>query len=136
MMMTTIDETFNWEAPPFNQQKKKILKPTLKLYQKELKRRDSSIGVKNKKLDVILALLRGKLRITDAQDIVYVTEKIGEYAAQLLEAEDANKPQASSSTRQVSRKPDRMRFVEARLGQYPMDRRPQNNEEQRRAGHY
>jgi hypothetical protein len=45
MMMTTINETFDWEAPPFNQQKKKILKPTLKLYQKELKRRDSSIGV-------------------------------------------------------------------------------------------
>ena len=113
MMITTIDETFNWEAPPFNQQKKKILKPTLKLYQQELKRRDSSIGVKNKKLDVILALLRGKLRLTDAQDIAYVNEKIGEYTAQLLEAEEANKPQASSSARHVSRKPDRMRFVEA-----------------------
>ena len=53
------------------------------------------------------------MRLTDAQDIAYVTKQIGEYTAQLLEAEDASRPQASSSTRQVSRKPDRMRFVEA-----------------------
>ena len=115
MMMTTIDDTFSWDSPPFNTQKKTTLKPTSKLYHKEVKRRGSSVGVKNKKLDVILSLLRGKLRLTDAQDIAYVTEKIDEYAAQILEAADCanTKPQASSPTRVVSRKPDRMRFVEA-----------------------
>ena len=65
MTMTTLDESFSVEAPPYNRVKtnKKKHKPTLNLYKKELRRRDPKIGVSNKKTDSILSLLRSNLRL-------------------------------------------------------------------------
>ena len=74
LVMTTLDESFDLEAGPFAQLKKKqrLFKPTLILYKKELRRRDPKAPISNKKLDSILPLLRGKLRIDNPEDISFV----------------------------------------------------------------
>jgi hypothetical protein len=40
MMMMTIDRTFSLDVPPFTESKKVGLRPTLKMYKTEVKRRD------------------------------------------------------------------------------------------------
>jgi hypothetical protein len=49
MMMTTIDDTFSVEVPPWSEQRgKKGLKPNLALYRRELRRRDPKVRVPNR----------------------------------------------------------------------------------------
>ena len=77
LVMTTLDESFDLEAGPFAQLKKKqrLFKPTLILYKKELRRHDPKAPISNKKLDSILPLLRGKLHIDDPEDIAFVKKR-------------------------------------------------------------
>jgi hypothetical protein len=77
MMMTTLDETFSLEAPPYNLLKKgrRTLKPTLTLYKKEVKRRDPTIPLSNKKMDGILSLLRGQLKLINSHKIFNLSLK-------------------------------------------------------------
>ena len=113
MMMSTIDADFTWEAPPYNQQKKKkSLKPTLKLYKKELRRHDPKERVSNKTAQELLVDLRGTYRLTDPADISFIKKKIEEYTETLNRAASEKAKAATPSGRSQSRKSDRMRFVE------------------------
>ena len=72
MMMSSIDDTFSWEAPPYDSvPKKAVLRPTLKLYQKEVQRRAALVGkkfgVSNKKLEDLAAALKGPYRLSDEE---------------------------------------------------------------------
>ena len=114
MMMTKIDNTFVWDAAPYNLQKKKTgWRPTLAMYKKELKRRNKDAGISNKKTEDILALLREKHALTDAQDIEFVKSRVAHYTAKLQEYQEAeSQKQPASSSRTTSQRNDRMRFVE------------------------
>ena len=116
MMMSTLDESFSLEAPPFNRikKKRKKIKPTLQLYKQELRRRDPKIGLSNKKLENVLALLRGNLRVEDPADVSFVKQKAKEYTEMLVEAfpDDSTTTAGSNFSRIYLRKNDRMRFVE------------------------
>ena len=48
-VMATIDPAFSLDEPPFNQQKKKLLKPQLSMFRKEVCRRDGKVKVSNNK---------------------------------------------------------------------------------------
>jgi hypothetical protein len=63
-----------------------MLKPTLTLYKKEVKRRHPTIPLSNKKMDSILSLLRGQLRLNNSQDIQFVIKMKDKITAALLNA--------------------------------------------------
>ena len=120
MMMTTLDETFSLEGPPYNHLKKgrRTLKPTLTLYKKEVRRRDPTIPLSNKKIESILSLLRGQLRLNNSQDIQFVIKKKDEFTAALLNAVAASETNTTTTTTAATgstrccKKSDRMRFIE------------------------
>jgi hypothetical protein len=113
MMMTTIDETFSVEVPPWSEQRgKKGLKPNLALYRRELRRRNPKIRVSNRNTDELLELLRRQYPITLSDDIDYITSRIN---ALVLTMDATKRQQAATvapNSRTVSRKSDRLRFIE------------------------
>ena len=116
LVMTTLDESFDLEAGPFAQLKKKqrLFKPTLILYKKELRCCDPKAPISNKKLDSILPLLRGKLRIDDPEDIAFVKKRWRNkrWFCSLPSPRRCRRPPTSAARASNIRKFDRMRFVE------------------------
>jgi hypothetical protein len=116
MMMTTVDETFRWDVSPYTlytlQKKKKSLKPSKEMYKRELVRRDplkTKGAPSNKKIEELLYLLRTTLALQDPADIIFVKKEVQDWTIHLLNFENQEAP---TTTRSVSRKIDRMRFVE------------------------
>ena len=117
MMMTTLDDTFTLDAPPFNKEKKKKgLKPTFAMYRKELHWRDPTITksrLTHMKTDVILSLMRDTNRLADQADISFVRTQVDEYTAKLTAKHSSTS--TTTTTRSASRKIDRMRIVECMI---------------------
>ena len=110
MMMATIDPAFSLDEPPFNQQKKKLLKPQLSMYRKEVCRRDGKVKVSNKKIDELLDLMKTSLPLHDPSDIDFVKTSIEAYNKNKLIAAAKEKVAAEKPpSRVVSRKTDLMK---------------------------
>ena len=112
MMMATIDPAFSLDEPPFNQQKKKLLKPQLSMYRKEVCRPDGKVKVSNKKIDELLDLMKTSLPLHDPSDIDFVKTSIEAYKNKLIAAAKEKAAAEKPPSRVVSRKTDRMQFVE------------------------
>ena len=113
MMMTTIDETFSVEVPPWSEQRgKKGLKPNLALYRRELRRRDPKVRVSNRNTDELLELLRRTYPITSTGDIAYITSRIQTLVLTMAAAKRQHAATIAPNSRSVSRKSDRLRFIE------------------------
>ena len=115
MMMTTIDDRFSYDTILVHlPNRKKEGKPTISMYKQELKRRDTTrtFGqVSNKKLEQLLAILKGPLKLTDATDLLFVKRKVLDYTNTIMNAA-AEKAIAGGGSRSLTRKNDRIRFVE------------------------
>jgi hypothetical protein len=114
MMMTTIDDRFSYDTILVNLPRKKEGKPTISMYKQELKRRDTNrtFGqVSNKKLEQLLAILRGPLKLTDTTDELFVRRKVLDFTNAIMNAV-AEKAVAGGGSRSLTRKNDRIRFVE------------------------
>ena len=84
------------------------------MYKQELKRRDTkrTFGqVSNKKLEQLLAILKGPLKLTDTTDELFVRRKVLDYTNTMMNAA-AEKAVAGGGLQSLTRKNDRIRFVE------------------------
>jgi hypothetical protein len=113
MMMTTIDETFSVEVPPWSEQRgKKGLKPNLALYRRELRRGDPKVRVSNRNTDELLELLRQTYPLTLSADISYIKGRIQTLETTMAAAKRQQAATVAPNSRSVSRKSDRLRFIE------------------------
>jgi hypothetical protein len=112
------------------------------MYKRELIRRDplrTKGAPSNKKIEELLFLLRGTLALQDPADILLIKKKVQDWTDHLLNFENQEAP---TTTRSVSRKIDRMHFVECMaldtvkpyylkvnevMTRYGMDRRNSDN---------
>ena len=84
------------------------------MYKQELKRRDTkrTFGqVSNKKLEQLLAILKGPLKLTDTTDELFVRRKVLDYTNTIMNAA-AEKAVAGGGSQSLTRKNNRIQFVE------------------------
>ena len=110
MMMSTIDPSFSLDAPPFTEAKKFGLRPTLKMYKTEVKRRDPKARSSRNQPE-LLQLLRDDLALTDPEDIKFIKLKVDQHKQKLCQLA-AEKSAKVSCARTTFRSIERMRFVE------------------------
>ena len=106
MMMTTIDDAFQFEdVIDKRQRNKKEVKPILAQYKQEMRRRDKTCTygqAANKNKQETITLLKGPLKLTDPLDLLYVRTKVLAYSNKILSAA-AEKSVAGSSRNQTKK---------------------------------